>query len=323
MKVSVIVPVYMVESFIERCIRSLLEQTLRGVEFIIVDDCSLDESINIARRVVREYPDRVVKFVHHSKNKGLPAARNSGLEIAVGEYVFHCDSDDWVNPDMLEYLYRTAKDKNADIVWCDWFLSFEKNERYMVQPQYATPIDAVKGMLCGAMKYNVWNKLIRRELYQANAIRFPSGFGMGEDMTIIKLFACAKTITYLPKAFYHYVKCNNTAFSNTYSDRHLIELRHNVDDVLCFLASRYNDKLTNEIQLFKLEVKFPFLISDDVEKYFLWKTWYPEANFYIRKSNIMGLHRYILQLFALNGHFWLIKLYYRIVHKFVYGIIFK
>lgn len=70
MKVSVIVPVYMVESFIERCIRSLLEQTLREVEFIIVDDCSLDESINIARRVVREYPDRVVKFVHHSKIKG-------------------------------------------------------------------------------------------------------------------------------------------------------------------------------------------------------------------------------------------------------------
>ena len=185
MKVSVIIPVYGVEAFIERCMRSLLEQTLQEVEFIVVDDCSPDKSIAIARKVVSEYPNRSVRFISHEANKGLPAARNTGLEVATGEYVFHCDSDDWVEPDMLETLYRAAEEAKADIVWCDWFLSFEKNERYMVQPQYAIPTDALKGMLSGTMKYNVWNKLVKRELYTANAISFPSGYGMGEDMSVI------------------------------------------------------------------------------------------------------------------------------------------
>lgn len=323
MKVSVIIPVYGVEAFIERCMRSLLEQTQQEVEFIVVDDCSPDKSIAIARKVVSEYPNRSVRFISHDANKGLPAARNTGLEVATGEYVFHCDSDDWVEPDMLETLYRAAEEAKADIVWCDWFLSFEKNERYMVQPQYATPTDALKGMLSGTMKYNVWNKLVKRELYTANAISFPSGYGMGEDMTVIKLFACAQTVTYIPKAFYHYVKLNASAFSNTYSEKHLMELRHNVEDIQCFLTDRYGEMLKAEMQFFKLDVKFPFLISDDKKKYDLWKTWYPEANSYILQNKNIGMRRRVLQLLAAHGQYWMIRLYYRVVHKFVYGVIFR
>ena len=140
-KVSVIVPVYKVETFIERCIRSLMEQTLQDVEFVIVDDCSPDNSISIAQAVIQDYPGRKeqVKLIRHNVNQGLPAARNSGLTVASGEYVFHCDSDDFVEPAMLEQLYRAAKDEKADIVWCDWMLSFGQNERYMKQPSYATP----------------------------------------------------------------------------------------------------------------------------------------------------------------------------------------
>ena len=267
MKVSVIIPVYGVERFVERCIRSLLEQTLQEIELIVVDDCSPDNSIAIIQRVVGEYPHRLVKFITHETNKGLPAARNTGLAIARGEYIFHCDSDDFVEPDMLETLYDAAKEKDADIVWCDWFLSFEKNERYMKQPQYAFSMEALKGMLSGVMKYNVWNKLIRRRLYTDYAISFPAGYGMGEDMTVIKLFAYAQTVAYIPKAFYHYVKLNTTAFSNTYSEKHLVELKHNVQDVLCFLTDRYGEALKTEMAFFKLDVKFPFLISDDKKRY--------------------------------------------------------
>ena len=201
-----------------------------------MDDCSPDKSIAIIQRVIKEYPDRFIKIISHKTNKGLPAARNTGLKTATGEYIFHCDSDDWIESDMLEILYQTAKKKNADIVWCDWFLSFEKNERYMKQPQYTSSMEALKGMLSGAMKYNVWNKLIRRELYTANNISFPAGYGMGEDMTILKLFACAQTVTYLPKAFYHYVKLNTTAFSNTYSEKHLAELQQRTRCLMFFVG---------------------------------------------------------------------------------------
>ena len=270
-KVSVIVPVYGVENFVGRCFRSLMEQTLQDVEFIVVDDCTPDMSIGVIRNVMKDYPGRDVQIVSHNENKGLPSARNTGLAMAKGEYVFHCDSDDWVEPDMLETLYDTAEKEDADIVWCDWFLSFGEKERYMRQPSYSTPLEALKGMLSGVMKYNVWNKLVRRDLYVDNGIAFPDGYGMGEDMTMMRLFSCAGKVAYVGRAFYHYVKLNGNAFSQTYSERHLIELRHNTDSTLAYLNGKYGSALANEYEYFKLDVKFPFLITDDYKKYNLWQ----------------------------------------------------
>ena len=142
-KVSVIVPIYKVEPFIGRCAQSLMEQTLTDVEFIFVDDASPDSSISVLRKVIAKYSERNkhVKVLTHAENKGLPAARNTGLAVAHGEYIFHCDSDDFIELGMLEQLYRKAIETDADIVWCDWWLSFAKNERYMKQldaefPQY-------------------------------------------------------------------------------------------------------------------------------------------------------------------------------------------
>lgn len=324
-KVSVIVPVYKVEAFIGRCIRSLIEQTLQETEFIIVDDCTPDDSISVVQKIIRDYPERKRQFkiIRHDVNKGLPAARNSGLAIATGEYIFHCDSDDFVEREMLEQLYQTAKKGDADIVWCDWMLSFGKNERYMKQPFYGTPMEALKGMLNGVMKYNVWNKLVRRQLYVDNRILFPAGYGMGEDMTMICLFAYARKVMYVPRAFYHYVKLNTSAFSNTYSNRHLKELRHNTDEILTFLKNKYGNVLEQNLELFKLDVKYPFLITDDKRKYKLWKTWYPEANRYIKLNKKISFRRYLLQLLASKKQFWLISLYYKLIHRFIYGILYK
>lgn len=324
-KVSVIVPVYKVEKFIGRCIRSLMEQTLQEVEFIIVDDCSPDNSIAVAKAVIEDFPERKgqVRIVRHEENKGLPAARNSGLAIAGGEYVFHCDSDDFTEPDMLQRMYSEAKRKDADIVWCDWYLSFGQNERYMKQPGYATPQMALKGILGGVMKYNVWNKLVRRTLYADNGILFPAGYGMGEDMTMIRLFACAQKVSYIPEGFYHYVKLNTGAFSNTYSERHLEELRHNVEQTLSFLENRYGDTLDTDMEFFKLDVKYPFLITDDRKKYRLWETWYPEANRYISLNKNVSFRRRVLQQLADRKMFGVVWLYYKFVHKFIYGIVFK
>lgn len=324
-KVSVVVPVYKVEAFIGRCIRSLMEQTLQETEFILVDDGTPDNSISVAQKVIKDYPERQgqIRIIRHNANKGLPAARNSGLSMASGEYVFHCDSDDFVEPEMLEHLYQAAKDEDADIVWCDWLLAFGQNERYMKQPPYATSVEALKGMLGGAMKYNVWNKLVRRRLYADNRILFPAGYGMGEDMTMIRLFACAQKVAYVPGGYYHYVRLNSDAFSNTYSERHLKELRHNTDETLAFLKSKYGDTLAQEMEFFKLDVKYPFLITDDKRKYELWETWYPEANKYIRLNRHVSARRRMLQLLASKKQFRLVGLYYKLVHKFIYGIVYR
>ncbi len=325
MKVSVIIPIYNVSRFIERCAESLMQQTLREVEYIFVDDATPDNSISILEEMIARYPQRMkqVHIVHHAENKGLPAARNTGLAHATGEYIFHCDSDDYVEPTMLEEMYNTAKAQEADIVWCDWFLTFAQNERYMRQPSFDSALESLKAMLSGAMKYNVWNKLVRRSLYTDNDITFPAGYGMGEDMTMMRLFANAKKVAYLPKAFYHYVKLNTGAFSQTYSERHLQELKHNVSCISGYMQTKYGNALDKELAFFKLEAKFPFLISDDSKKYNLWQEWYSEANDYIsQNSNVSARSRW-LQWCAWKGQWWLVRLHYLLVIRIVYGIIYK
>lgn len=324
-KVSVVVPIYKVEQFIGRCVKSLLEQTLCEVEYIFVDDASPDRSIEILQDVIAQYPNRQpdIKLITHKQNQGLPAARNTGLAVASGEYIFHCDSDDYMELDMLESLYNKAKKCDADVVWCDFFLSFEKSERYMKQPEYATSLDALKAMLSGAMKYNVWNKLVKRSLYVGNKISFPTGYGMGEDMTMMMLFAKAHRVAYVPCAYYHYIKLNTGAFSQTYSDKHLIELKYNVRRIVDYMREHFGGQLDRELSFFKLDVKFPFLITDDSRKYRLWQEWYPEANQYIGENKKVSIRSRALQWFASKGQFWIVKLYYLLVNKLIYGVIYK
>ena len=271
---SVIIPIFRVEAYIERCTRSLMEQTLDDIEFIFVDDCSPDGSMEVLERVLNDYPKRQgqVHILHHTENRGLPAARNTGLAAATGDYIFHCDSDDYLEREALKDMYEAAVKGDADIVYTDWYLNYPDKERLMCCPDYKTPEEALRGLLHGTMKYNVWNKLAKRELYNEN---FPAGHGMGEDMTMILLFAKARRVAYLPKGTYHYVRQNENAFTAARSEASYDDLRFNAERVIQALDGRVPNE---DLACFKLNVKFPFLISNRREDYERWQTWFPEAN---------------------------------------------
>lgn len=325
-KVSVIIPLYGVEAFVERCAASLMQQTLQEVQYIFVDDAAKDRSVEVLEKTLNKFPHRRadVKVVHHEQNLGLPAARNTGLREAKGEYIFHCDGDDFVEAEMLEQLYAFAKARDLDAVWCDWYLSYAQSERLMNQPAFASAEEAVRAMLSGGMKYNVWNKLIRRSVYERSGVVFPSGYGMGEDMTIIRLFAHCRRVDYLPKAFYHYVKTNASSFCQVYSDRHITELRHNVLTTLADLQRIYGKTMEKEFAFFKLEAKFPFLISDGSNgKYRLWTEWFPEANRYILCNRYVSLRSRIVQWFAAHRLFPLVRFYNWALFEVVYKKLYK
>lgn len=325
-KVSVIIPIYNVEHFIARCAKSLMEQTLQDVEYIFVNDATLDNSMFVLSTVLSAYPNRAgqIKILEHSCNQGLPAARNTGLMASTGEYIFHCDSDDYVEPEMLDTLYDEAKKNGADIVWCDWFLTFGKSERYMKQPYYSTSLEAVKAMLGGAMKYNVWNKLVKRNLYKDSEIAFPEGYSMGEDMTMILLFAYAKKIRYVPRAFYHYVKTNTSAFTRNHSIKNLIDLQYNVSRIEQNLQTLYGTSLNKEIAFLKLETKFPLLImGSNSQQYKQWMKLYPESNIYICQNTYIPLRSRALEWLAWKKQWWLVRLYYWLVIRLIYGVIYK
>jgi len=324
MKVSVLVPIYKVEPFVRKCAESLFSQSFDDVEFIFVDDASPDRSIQIVREVAALYLDRDVKIVSHLVNMGSHATRNTALQNASGEYVFYCDSDDYVEKDMLKVMYEAALEHDADIVYCDFFLTFENNERYMANPDFTTGDQLLReGFLAGTAKYNLWNKLIRRSLFVDNKIDFAS-HSMGEDMAVIMLASYARNVHHVRQGFYHYVKLNADAYSNNFSQRQLEDIRYNVDRITSFLEARYQkESLKKELSFFKLNAKLPFLISSDPKMYGIWKEWYPEANPYILANKALPLRTRLLQCCAAHNLFFLVKLYYLAVYKFVYGVIYK
>ena len=347
MIVSVIIPIYRVEAYIERCVISLMEQTLDGVEFIFVDDCSPDKSMEVLERVLKDYPQRQpsIRILHHTVNRGLPASRNTGLAAATGDYIFHGDSDDYLEPDALEQMYKKAVEVNADIVYSDWFLTFSPSlspspvregrspslkgrVRYMRCPEYATAEEALCGLLHGTMKYNVWNKLVRRSLYgfrendnedgSQNEIRFPEGHGMGEDMTMILLFAKAQKVAYLPKGTYHYVRQNENAFTAARSELSYSDLKYNADRVIATLQNCVSAK---DLACFQLNVKFPFLISNHQADYDRWQQWFPEANAHIASHQVSSRARF-LESCAAKHRYVMLKLHYLLIHRLIYGILY-
>ena len=131
--VSLIIPIYNTEQFIERCLRSVFEQTFENVEYILINDCTPDKSIEVSERVIKQYPDRKVSIVNNQKNIGLAGVRNIGIKMAKGEYIIFIDSDDYVEPAMLEEMYHKAKVSSADIVIADYYVNYPQKQIYKKQ----------------------------------------------------------------------------------------------------------------------------------------------------------------------------------------------
>ena len=311
-KVSVIVPFWKVEAFIARCARSLMEQTLQEVEFIFVDDASPDRSAEILREAVAG-SGRDVKILSHPVNKGLPAARNTGLSAALGKYVFHCDSDDYLEPAMLEKLYLAAEAARADIAYCDFWLDFGDTRRLMPARGFGDAATMLReGFLAGALKYNVWNKLARRSLYEG--ISFPEGHSMGEDMTVMMLASRAGAVVHVAEPLYHYMKTNDGALTTGFSDKALEDLRFNTDRVLEFLGPLDGDWA----EFFKLNVKLPFLFTGEKRDWRNWRCWYPEANRFIGRNKALPFRTRMVQHFAALGLRPLVQAYCFLVSKLLY-----
>ena len=165
-KVSVIVPVYNVEKYLEKCLESLIHQTLKEIEIIIINDGATDSSPKIIERYTQK--DSRIKTINQ-KNQGLSGARNSGLKIAQGEYISFIDSDDWVDQDFLEKLYNSAKNNNADIAMTTIIRKREKIQKYRVhyikENVYETLEEKIKACNIPTCCY-VWNKLYKKNLLE-------------------------------------------------------------------------------------------------------------------------------------------------------------
>lgn len=220
-KVSILVPFYGVEQYIVRCARSLLEQTYQNIEYVFVNDCSPDRSLELLIDVVEDYPQRkdVVKVVCHDKNRGLAAARNTAIDYATGDFVCHVDSDDWIDPQMVECLVGRQLETNADIVSCDAVIHDPTGERIWEEPEYASKDEMMQSILQLTLDHVIWRRLIRVSLYRENDIRTVEGFNIGEDhYTLPRLLYFADSFAKCNRALYHYNCLNGQSYMQSDQD---------------------------------------------------------------------------------------------------------
>lgn len=235
-KVSILVPVYGVAQFIERCAVSLFEQTFVDIEYIFINDCTPDNSITILEHVITRYPHRKprVRIVQHKNNRGLAAARNTGVQNATGEYILHVDSDDYLEVNMVELLYNKAIEEDADLVFCDYILDFKNSSKKVEQVWDSDKQEFIKRILSASSAPSIWNKLSKKSLYTDYGIQAIEGINLGEDFLVVpKLLYHSKKVAKVSEFLYHYNLTNPNSYTKNFSKK-------NINDVLLVLEQLEN-----------------------------------------------------------------------------------
>ncbi len=224
--ISVLVPVYNTAGYIRKCFASLSNCPLRNIEFIVVDDGSYDESPDICD----EYAKKDPRFkVIHQANGGLAIARQNGLDIASGEYVIVCDSDDWIESDIYTKLYNAATENDADIAVCGYFLEYDNGRSIPYQYIFKESDGAVDNydfLAHGAG--SSWIKLIRKSLFERTNASYEPGINMSEDSLIIyKLLKGNPKIVQIRENLYHYRRqFGGESYTNNIKMTHIYQLSY-------------------------------------------------------------------------------------------------
>ena len=205
--VSILIPVYQVEDYIERCARSVFEQSYENIEYIFCDDGSPDRSIEVLERVMKDYPERAkyTRILRLKENKGLATVRNTLVDACQTEWLLHEDSDDWMELDLVESLVKKQLETGADIVCADLISHYEnRNERYSFIDSDKKE-DYLRLVLQNNDAHFCWGKLIRTSLYRDHHITIGADCKKAEDMrAIIPLFYYAEKIVATHQVGCHY-----------------------------------------------------------------------------------------------------------------------
>jgi len=321
MKVSIIIPVYNASSTLLSTLKSIENQSWRDIEVVAVDDCSKDNCVDILEAFRDEFEaegDRSLSVIRHNHNQGVAAARNTALDAITGDVVCWVDADDWIEPTAIEKAVSLFEDNATDVVGWDWTLSSPTGSRYMRQPDCSSPEDGLKALMGGTLRWNLWLFIVRRELWAD--VRFMPGMNMGEDMmAMIRVFLNSKKFVQIHEAFYTYLQ-TDASISKTMTDRNLMQVCANLDKASeAILDSPYKHLAKPYLDLLKLNVKLPLLVSLDKNDYLRWFECYPEANEAIMLNTHLPLRTKVLQKMAAMKLWGGIRCY----NKLVYGVLYK
>ncbi|MPQ44208.1 glycosyltransferase family 2 protein [Clostridium tarantellae] len=247
--ISVIVPVYNIEDYIDKCIKSIQNQDLHNIEIIIINDGSKDKSIKVIKELAKE-DNRII--IIDKKNEGVSVARNCGLKLAKGKYVLFVDGDDWLKENCLKTLYTIAERNNLDILNFDFIETYYNGRSTEINGTYFDNINKseyIKKCLLNQVSAAVWGKLIRKNILEKNNLKFNENLSYGEDMLMsIKLAIFSNRISKINKKYYYYYQRTDSTIHSL--NKKVYDVSKAVEEIKKML---YKNNLMNE---YKEEYEF-------------------------------------------------------------------
>ena len=320
-KVSVIVPNYNTEKYIDRCIESLVNQTYKNIEIIIVDDASKDNSIQVIKKYQKKYEN--ILLIELENNKGVSNARNIGIKRATGKYIMFSDSDDWYEVNAVEKLITKAQEENSDFVTANYYINKKDQKVKVDTSNYFSKEKIKKEEIISYMTLTSCSKLITKELFIKNNIWYPEDVKRCEELTVIPVLAyLAEKPIAIDDVLYNYFQRNQSASNRTEKDVNYFEITFNR-----FVKVLDEKKYKNEIEfraiehllyskvLVMLKSKFP---NKDIKKYiFEFKNKY--KNF--KRNKYLSTFNLFKKVFikTINSKILILHKCFAILHKKITG----
>lgn len=253
--ISIIVPIYDVEKFLDKCINSIANQTYKNLEIILIDDGSTDESVQICDKWKEK--DNRIKVIH-KKNEGVSIARNIGVKMATGKYISFVDSDDYIDLDMIEILYNNLIENNTDIAMCGHIAESFSDQLvlYCKNNFVADSEETLRKLFTRDDVFTVlWGKLYKKELF--DGLKFPEG-EVHEDLAIVyQLFDRAKKTSHLDKASYHYVQRHGSIMHKDFQKERVIAIEF-LEEALKLSIKKY-PRLVEDAEIFLIRQLYRYI----------------------------------------------------------------
>ncbi len=243
-KVSVIIPAYNIEKYIEKCIKSILNQTLNSIEIIVINDGSTDNTL----KKIKKFSDNNSIKIIDKKNEGVVRVRECGLENSIGKYILFVDGDDWLEKNCIEELYNNAEANKSDVVLYNSYWSCEKGKRPVDTFNLKDNIleDPLRELFLGNIMPAIWAKFIKREFLITNEIQLPYGLAIAEDLAYVAdVFMCRPKVNCISSNLYNYYSRSDSVTKTV--DKRILD----VDKALSLIQRKL--KMKNMYNSYKYE----------------------------------------------------------------------
>ena len=308
-KVSILVPFFNVEKYVGKCVESLFTQTYNNIEYIFVNDCTPDNSLEVINEYVKKYSiEEKCKIINHNQNQGICQSRNDCLDNATGDYILFIDSDDYIDRDMVELLVKAAIKDNADISGCGYTEEYDDHSIEIPQKYTNNYNEMLKAITVLTIKGVMWKLLIKRSVVEANNIRFMPEKNMVDDyLFCCQVFFYSRRFTGVDKCMYHYIQFN----PNNYSQRTIYNINHQAEAIRetekFYKENGVYDIVKKELYIRKFIAKKPLIMDKKCIDIIKWREIFPESNDAWKELNFSFANKILFKL-AASPFYWIVPL---------------